>query len=182
MVYIDPARRCHNLFDHHVFDLNLPTGILNPKILNVFQYSCVISYFAGRLWMVSASLVSKKFGFWPFSQYVVGEKVKEIIQSYSLQLEFPTRGSKEFEMLSDNLQRKVKKFNEGPYQDILQWLKSFDRDNTHALTDYKKYIVTKKPLIFLEHTLTAIIDEMGEIAFDILDETAKNAQNDDDSD
>ena len=132
--------------------------------------------------MVSASLVSKKFGFWPFSEYVIGEKVKEIIQSYSLQLEFPTRGSKEFEMLSDNLQRKVRKFNEGPYQDILQWLKSFDRDNTHAITDYKKYIVTKKPLIFLQHTLTAIIDEMGEIAFDILDETAKNAQNDDDSD
>ena len=129
--------------------------------------------------MVSTSTVSKKFGFWPFSHYVHRDRLRKIIESYTLQLQFPNRDSDEFKMLSEDLQKKVRKFNDEPYRDILQWLKSFDQDNMYDVKIKKKYIVAKKPLVFIQYVLNLCIDEMVEIACAILDEVAKKALDDD---
>ena len=138
-----------------------------------------IKHLKARSWMVSTSTVLKKFGFWPFSHYVHRDRLRKIIESYTLQLQFPNRDSDEFKMLSEDLQKKVRKFNDEPYIDILQWLKSFDQDNMYDVKINKKYIIAKKPLVFVQYVLNLCIDEMVEIACAILDAAAKKALDDD---
>jgi hypothetical protein len=75
-------------------------------------------------------------------------------------------------MLTEDLQKQVRKFYVGPSQDFLQWLKSFDPDNIYNVKKYKKYLVTTKPLVFIYHFLNLILDEMEKTALAILDEMA----------
>ncbi|CAB4009847.1 Hypothetical predicted protein [Paramuricea clavata] len=105
----------------------------------------------------------------PFSLFVDWQLVKKRVIFYSTRLAFPNIGSKEFKKLTEDQQKKVMKFRPKPDEDLLEWLKSFDPDNTFNIKMYKKMIVTKKPFKFVYLFLNQILDEMEKVATDMLD-------------
>ncbi|CAB3983925.1 Hypothetical predicted protein, partial [Paramuricea clavata] len=128
-----------------------------------------------RVWMVAAVSLEKRFGFWPFSQFINEKPIRDIVDSYRSQMEFPAFGSVEFKMLTDNLRERLKRFYISPTDNLPKWLKSFDRGNMYKVRRYPKYIVTKEPLSFIHYSLNLILDEMEKTAFEIVDEMAKRA-------
>ncbi|CAB4027714.1 interferon-inducible GTPase 5-like [Paramuricea clavata] len=132
-----------------------------------------IKIFRDRVWMVAAASVASKFGLGPFCLFIDGKLIRKKFEFYSIQLEFPDNGSEEFQMLTEELQKKVEKFYQKPNQNRVDWLKSFDRDNTFNMRMYKKMMITKKPLVFVYRFLNLILDEMEETALAIVDEAAK---------
>jgi hypothetical protein len=130
--------------------------------------------------VATTSVVSKFLG--PISLFVDGKLIREKVKFYSKGLEFPENESEEFEMLSEDLQKRVGKFHPKPGQDLLQLLKSFDRDDTYNIRMVKKMIITKKPFVFVYRLLNLILDEMKETALAILCEAATREGDDDDLD
>ncbi|CAB4035930.1 interferon-inducible GTPase 5-like [Paramuricea clavata] len=134
-----------------------------------------IKILKGRVWMVAAVSVEKRFGFWPSSKYIDEKPIRDIVDSYRSQMEFPAFGSEEFNMLTNKLRRRLRRFYISQNDDLPRWLKSFDRANKYKIKTYTKYIVTNKPLPFIYYFLNLILDEMETTALDIIDEMAKKA-------
>ena len=130
--------------------------------------------------MVAAASVVSKITLGPFSLLVDGKLIRDKVKFYSKQMEFPGNESEEFSTLSDDLQQRVKRFHPSPDEDICQWLKSFDHDNTFNIRKYGKLIVTKKPLMFVYHFLNHILVEMEETALAIFSEAAARSNDSND--
>ena len=129
--------------------------------------------------MVAAGSVVTKFASGSLLFLNDGKLIKNKVNFYCKQLEFPDPDSEEFKMLSDDLQRRVKRFHPRPDVDVCEWLKSFDPDNTFKLRKRGKLIMTKKPLKFVYRFLNFILDEMQAAALAILCEAAVRGDGDD---
>ena len=132
-----------------------------------------------RVWMVAAGSVVTKFASGSLLFLNDGKLIKNKVSFYCKQLEFPDPDSEEFNMLSDDLQRRVERFYPGPDADICEWLKSFDSENTFKIRKRRKLIMTNKPLKFVYRFLNFILDKMEEAALAILCEAAVRGDGDD---
>ena len=142
-------------------------------------YLFSLTFFPDRVWWVAvASVVSVVVNF-PlplFSLFDDGILIKNNVHFFKKQLEFPDEDSEEFDLLSKDLQKRVGKLQPKSHQDLLQWLKSFDPDNQYNIRKFVGRIVANRPLTFVKSFLEKILDEMQQIALDILTE----ADDDDD--
>ena len=132
--------------------------------------------------MVAVASVVMKFSLGPFSLFVDGKMIRANVGFFKEQLEFPDEDSEEFELLSEDLQKRVGKFQPKSHQDLLQWLKSFDPDNKYNIREFVGMIVTNRPFTFVKSFLEKILDEMQQTAMDILMEAPINKKDDDDDD
>ena len=110
--------------------------------------------------------------------------IRNKVNFYSKSLEFPEKGSGEFESLSKDLQQKLEEFRpeHSNSEEMLQWLRSFDHDDTYNIRMYGKMLITNKALTFVYQLLNLILDEMEETAFNVIQEAAKSKDDDDDDD
>ena len=139
-------------------------------------------YFAGRIGVVSTASFFSKFNLGPITFSVDGKLIQDKVNFYSKQLEFPNPHSEEFDMLSNDLQRRVQRFHPELDADICEWLKSFDSENTFNISKKGMLITTKKRLMFLYRFLNLVLDEMEEAALAIICEAAVRQGENDDSD
>ena len=128
--------------------------------------------------MVAAASVVMKFSFGHPWFFMIGNLIRSKVHFYKRQLGFPDEDSEEFDLLSEDLQKRVGKFQQQPCQDLLEWLKSFDPDNQYNIRKFVGMIVTSCPVGFLME----ILDEMQQTALAILMEAPINKKDDDDDD
>ena len=125
------------------------------------------------MWTVAAASVASKLTLGPVGYLVDVKLIRDKVRFYSKQLEFPDIDSDEYSVLSGDLQKKLEKFYPKPNsQDHLEWLQSFDSNNTFNIKMFGKMITTKKPLVFVYRFLNLVLDEMEETALAILCEAA----------
>lgn len=133
--------------------------------------------------MVAVASVLCKFTLGPFSHFIDEKLIRDKVRFYMKQLEFPEEDSDECEQLSEDLQKKIRKFQpESTHQDLLQWLKSFDPDDKYNIRNVAGMIVTNAPLTFVNRFLKEILEEMEQTALDILSEAAVNQIDDENDD
>lgn len=133
--------------------------------------------------MVAVASVLCKFTLGPFSHFIDEKLIRDKVRFYMKQLEFPEEDSDECEQLSEDLQKKIRKFQpESTHQDPLQWLKSFDPDDKYNIRNVAGMIVTNAPLTFVNRFLKEILEEMEQTALDILSEAAVNQIDDENDD
>ena len=130
--------------------------------------------------MVAVASVVMKFALGDFSFLINGQLIRNKVHFYKRQLGFPDEDSEEFDLLSEDLQKRVGKFQHQPCQDLLQWLKSFDPDNKYDIREFSGIFVTNTPFTFVKSFLEEILDEMEQTALDILMEAPINKKDDDD--
>ena len=123
------------------------------------------------------------------------------VEYYRYQLGFPKQDSEEFTMLSDVTQSKVRKFYLTSEINVEAWLSKFNTGSDNVYTkcgeedtklgdEDKEYSeeeslswldvckAIKAPYSFVFSSLHFVLDEMGEIAVEILRETAARSQPD----
>ena len=132
--------------------------------------------------MLAVASVVMKVYLGPFSLFIDGILIRDNVRFFKKQLEFPDEDSEEFDLLSEDLQKRVGKLQPKSHQDLLQWLKSFDPDNQYNIRKIAGMIVTNKPLTFVKSFLEKILDEMQQTALDILMEAPINKKDSDDDD
>lgn len=131
--------------------------------------------------MVATSSFKKKIFGLSKKQVINLKKLMNAVRSYVSQLDFPSPDSDEFKILSVPLQNKIRKFEEGPENDFLQWMESFAEK--HSVTTQTKYIKVQEPLMFVKKFLLHVLDEMQETGLAIIEEMARSGNNyDDDED
>ena len=137
------------------------------------------SYFAERSWLDAMASVMTKLSLGPFSLSIDKKRIKKKIDFYRLQLGFPETDSEEFHNLPKELQKRVEMFDlktvkEKSGQDFLEWMKFFDSSNKYNIRIHGRFIITKKPFVFVELFLDQVLDEMGETAKAIIDRVTAN--------
>jgi hypothetical protein len=122
--------------------------------------------------MTAILSVVSTFGLGLFSLLVDPQLIKSKVKFYRSQLSFPENGSEEFTMLTEDLQKKVTHFHLEPDQEMLPWLKSFDRDNKYDIRMWGPLMISKRPLKLVDEFLKQILDEMEIVASEILDQSS----------
>ncbi|XP_028404317.1 interferon-inducible GTPase 5-like [Dendronephthya gigantea] len=163
-----------------IFD-KLPSNLKESFILSMRFFSeevlCAkIKVLGERRWMDSIASIVTKLGLGPFSLFIDRKRIKKRINFYREQLRFPETGSEEFQKLSEELQRRVEKFDlervDMSGQDTLEWMKSFDSANEFNIRIYGPFIATNRPFMFVDLFLDQVLQEMELAAKAILAETA----------
>ena len=150
------------------------TRTLTVNIVCSICFSC--TSFIGRVWKVA--LASCVFGGIGTILNLDKKLIKSQSKSYRRKLEFPEIGSNEFNVLPEELQTKVRGLSYLPNddEDFVSWLKSFDLNNSYNIRKLGPFMITSKPLTFVYGFLHMMLDQMGKIAIEILDQTARNTQ------
>ena len=126
--------------------------------------------------MDSIASVVTKLGFGPFSLFIDKKRIERKVNFYRLQLGFPETGSDEYQKLSGELQKRVKRFDletsKMSGQDFLEWMKLFDYSNQYNIRIRGPFILTKRPFKFVNLFLEVVLEEMESAAKAIFDEAA----------
>jgi hypothetical protein len=121
------------------------------------------------------SLILKTFTTESYSCNVNYASISEKVAFYRSQLGFPEKDSKEFQEMSEELQRQVERFYLPVNTDVNSWLEEFDGDDTDGNTsasDEGKADVTMldSPYSFVYLSLNCVLNTMNEVALNILNE------------
>ncbi|XP_028404265.1 interferon-inducible GTPase 1-like [Dendronephthya gigantea] len=130
-----------------------------------------------RRWMASVASIMTKLGFGPLSLFIDKKRIKKRVNFYRSQLGFPEIDSEEFQKLSEELQKRVERFDIERVgrsgRDLVKWMKSIDHSNEFNIRIHKPFIITKKPFRFVDLFLQQVLLEMESAAKAILRETAE---------
>lgn len=150
--------------------------------------TCVNIFYLGRVKFVAffQSMITKPFTTTKYSRKKDFNLIVAKVEFYRSQLGFPKQDSEEFNTMDKVLQDKVRRFYVTDEMDQESWLKQFDNysgdENANEDTDYDEeeeylfwldvYEAIKSPYKFVSNSLHHVLDEMEEVALEILNAAA----------
>lgn len=165
-------------------------GVLKSLFHMFYIYIDRVKFVAFFLSMIIKPFISTKY-----SREKDFRLIVEYVEFYRFQLGFPKQGSEEFQIMSQGLQNKVQRFYLTSEINVESWLRKFNTevsdqdtecvDEGMACVEEEESLswlnvseAIKAPYKFVSNSLNHVLDEMKEIAIEILKETAARSQPD----